>query len=129
MKKLVGFIALGLFVVGLIIYIITSLWIGSDVRRYCKTAKKYYGGDCVSSLSEMVDDRSMPFKDRNTAIWALGQLGNSKALPYLTKYYTGVIPEKESINTGISQHEISKAISLIQGGLNISAVIWRHNIK
>ena len=129
MKRVVGFIALGFFIIGFLIYIITSLWIGSDVRRFCKTAKKYYGGDCVSSLSEMVDDRGMPFKDRNHAIWALGQLGNPKALTYLTKYYTATIPEKESLETGLSQYEISKAIGLIQGGVNISAIIWRHNIK
>jgi hypothetical protein len=129
MKKLIGFIALGLFIISFLIYIITSLWIGSDVRRYCKTAKKYYGGDCVSSLSEMVDDRSMPFKERNNAIWSLGQLGDPKALNYLTKYYTAVVPGKESLDTGLSQREISKAISLIKGGVNISAIIWRHNIK
>jgi len=128
MKKLVGFIALGIFIIAFIIFIIASLWIGSDVRRYCKTAKKYYGGDCVSSLSQMVDDRSMPFTDRNRAIWALGQLGNTNALPYLTKYFTG-IPEKEPQNANLSQYEISKAISLIQGGLNIPAIVWRHNIK
>ncbi len=120
---------LGLLIVGVLIFIITSLWIGSDVKRYCKTAKKYYRGDCVSVLSEMVNDASMPFKDRNHAIWALGQIGNPKALSYITKFYTGKIPEKESPDTQLSQYEMKKALKLMQGGLNITAIIWRYNIK
>jgi len=129
MKKWIGIGVLGFFIIGVLIFIITSLWIGSDVRRYCKNAKKLYEGDCVTALSEMVDDASMPFRDRNHAIWALGQIGNPKALQYITKYYTGKVPEKESPDTSLSQYEMIKAIKLMQGGVNISAIIWRHGIK
>ena len=129
MKKLILIVLSGITVIGILLYLITSLWIGSDVRRYCKTAKKIYGGDCVTALSELLNDKTMPFRDRNNAVWALGQLGDTKALPYITKFYTGIIPEKESYENQISQHELEKALKLIQGGVNISAIIWRHNIK
>lgn len=129
MKKWIEIGALGVLIIGFIIFIITSLWIGSDVRRYCKTAKKYYEGNCVSVLTELVNDSSMPYRDRNHAIWALGQLGNSKALPFIIKHYTGNIPEKESIDVGLSQYEMLKAIKLIQGEPNLSAIVWRYGIK
>lgn len=129
MKKWMWLVLLGIFIISLLIFIITSLWIGSDVRRYCKEAKKIYGGDCVFALSEMVDDRGMPYRDRNHAIWALGQMGDPKALPYLTKNYTGNIPNKENLDNALSQYEISKAMKLMQGGINLPAIIWRHGIK
>lgn len=129
MKKWIGIGLLGLFIAGVIIFVITSLWIGSDVRRYCKTAKKRYPGTCVSALTEIVLDESMPYRDRNHAIWALGQLGDPKALTYLNKYNTGKITEKESIDTALSQYELTKAIKLMQGGLNLTALVWRYNIK
>src|SRR3972149_430567 len=122
MKKWIGIGLLGLLIIGVLIFIITSLWIGSDVRRYCKNAIKIYGGKCVSALTEMVDDTSMPFRDRNHAIWTLGQLGNPEGLPYITRYYKGVVPDKEDIDTQLSQHELTKAIKLMQGGFNISAL-------
>ncbi|KKR10992.1 MAG: hypothetical protein UT39_C0012G0014 [Candidatus Woesebacteria bacterium GW2011_GWA1_39_21] len=129
MKKWVSIGVGGIIFIAFLLYIITSLWIGSDVRRYCKSAIRIYGDGCVFALSEMLDDKSMPFRDRNHAIWALGQLADPKALPYLTKYYTGVIPEKESLDGALSQREISKAIRLAQGSLNITAIVWRHEIK
>ena len=129
MKKLIGIGILGIFIIGFILFLITSLWIGSDVRRYCKSAKRTYGGDCVSALSEMVDDTNMPFRDRNHAVWTLGQLGNPKALTYLNKYYTGRISETENLDLMLSQYEMTKAIKLMQGGLNLSTIVWRHGIK
>lgn len=129
MKKWIWIGILGTVVLGVLLFLIASLWIGSDVRRYCKTAKKYYDGNCVFALSEMVNDSSMPFKERNNAIWALGQLGDAKGLPYVTKLYRGVVTEKESFDKNISQYELGKAIKLMQGGLNLSAIVWRHNIQ
>lgn len=129
MKKWLSIVAGGIFVLALFIFIVGSLWTGSDVRRYCKTAIRIYGNDCVSALSALVDDKSMPFRDRNNAVWALGQLGNSKALPYLTKYYTGVVANNENTDTTLSQRKISDAIRLIQGQINLTAIIWRHGIQ
>lgn len=129
MKKWVAVGLSGVLLVGFLIFVISSLWIGSDVRRYCKTAKKIYRGDCVEVLSEMVDDLSMPFRERNHAIWALGQLGDPRGLMYLTKYFTGKTTEVENKDLVLSQKEIVKAIGLMQGKFNPSALIWRYNIE
>ncbi len=83
----------------------------------------------MSVLSQLVIDNSMPYRDRNQAIWALGQLGDPRGLTYITKFYTGKVKDKESQETELSQHEIEKAIRLMQGSFNMSAIVWRHGIK
>ncbi|MFC1653835.1 HEAT repeat domain-containing protein [Patescibacteria group bacterium] len=105
-------------------FLITSVWIGNDVKIQCKSSEVEYGGDCVERLMVLVSDEERSFRDRNTAIWALGQLGDEKAKPTLESLYTGEIPEREPQDEMISQHELKKALNLVSGGLNITRFIW-----
>jgi len=118
-----------IFAVGISIFflffVVTCSWIGYDVKNQCQEAKKEYSGDCVESLTALLNDSNKSFKARNSAIWALGQIGDTRALPVLESYYTGNIPPKESLNGGISQYELKKAIKLADGGVNLSAIVWR----
>lgn len=109
----------------LLFFVVTCVWIGHDVKSQCKEAQVSKKGDCVQSLIFVLDDTNMSYRKRNHAIWALGQLGDSRATPVLKKYYTGDIPARESLNKTISQYELKKAIKLTEGGLNISAFLWR----
>lgn len=110
----------------LLFFVITCSWIGYDVNNQCTDAKRQYGGDCVEALISLLDDENQDFHSRNSAIWALGQLGDGRALSVLQKYYTGNIPERESLYKNVSQYELKKAINLTSGGLNISALVWRN---
>ena len=113
----------------LLFFVISCTWIGYDVKNQCERAKrKYQRGDCVEVLSALVADENAGFRQRNEAIWALGQLGDARALPVLEKLYTDNIPPREPYDKGISQYELKKAIKLAQGGLNLSAFIWRYNL-
>ncbi|MGI5827511.1 MAG: HEAT repeat domain-containing protein [Patescibacteria group bacterium] len=111
------------------LYIAGSIVIGNSVRRECDKAQTKYQEDCISSLSLTLEDADNDFRTRNSAIWALGQLGDKRALPILEKYYTGNIPEKESFDNGLSQYELKKAIKLAQGSFNITHWIWRGSIE
>jgi|EPASupsiteSAE347_1022098.scaffolds.fasta_scaffold13669_4 hypothetical protein len=111
-----------------LIFIASCIWIGYDVKENCNIAKSKYEGDCVEALSQFVEDENNPFRLRNSAIWSLGQLGDKKALPALEKIYTGIIPNREPLDLGISQYELKKAINLVNGGLNISSFIWRNKL-
>ena len=51
------------------------------VDSIAEEAKAAYGGDHVEALIELVSDETAPFDKRNTAIWALGQIGDRRALP------------------------------------------------
>jgi hypothetical protein len=110
--------------IGLLFFVVTCTIIGYEVKEICADAKAEYNGDCVGSLINLLEDEGQPFRERNSAIWALGQLGDARALPVLESYYTGDIPERESLNGGISQYELKKAIKLAGGGLNLTAWVW-----
>jgi hypothetical protein len=106
-------------------FIVTCSWIGYEVKNQCQEAKREYGGDCVESLITLLNDKNKGFRSRNDAIWALGQLGDNRALSILQNYYTGNIPPREPLDESISQYELKKAINLTNGGINIGAWVWR----
>jgi len=107
------------------LFMISRSWIGFEVKNQCVQATREYGGGCVGALVKVLDDENNKYRQRNSVIWALGQLGDKQALPILQKYCTGQIPDREPLDTTISQYELKKAIALVKGGTNISAFVWR----
>ena len=127
-QKLLFISAVGVSIF-LLFFVVACVWIGYDVKNQCYLAEKQYNKqDCVTALSTLLEDNHQGYRAKNSAIWALGQLGDSRALPILEKYYTGKIPDREPLDKTISQYELKKAISLAKGGLNISAFIWRNKL-
>lgn len=127
-NKLVMLITLAVvlgFSMFFLFFIITTTWIGFDVKTQCQDAKSEYSKDCVESLINLLRDENKGFRIRNHAIWALGQLGDIRALSVLQSFYTGNIPDREPLNQTISQYELKKAINLTSGGQNITAIFWR----
>ncbi|MBP6989738.1 HEAT repeat domain-containing protein [Candidatus Shapirobacteria bacterium] len=121
--KILFSIGLSLFA---LFFFITNIWIGHEAKKLCQEAKwEYKIDDCVDALVAQLDDDQQGFRTRNHAIWALGQFGDSRALPVLQKYYTGNIRDREPLNETISQYELEKAIKLANGGLNLTAWAWR----
>lgn len=104
-------------------FIITCTLIGFDVEQRCEIAQDRYEGDCTQALSSYLKDENNSYRSRNSAIWALGQLGDDRALPVLESLYTGNIPDREPINETISQYELKKAINLARGGFNITKLV------
>ena len=135
-EKLFYLFAIGLSIF-LLFFFITDVWIGHEAKRLCQEAKWEYGktdlpagkAGCVEALIATLDDEHQGYRTRNHAIWALGQFGDSRALPVLQKYYTGNIPDREPLDETISQYELKKAVNLANGGLNITAWAWRWGIK
>lgn len=121
-----GAIGISIF---LFFFVVSCLWIGYEVKNKCQEAKKEYRGDCVGALINHLNDEKKDFRSRNSAIWALGQLGDSRALPILEGYYTGNISAKEPLDKAISQYELKKAINLTSGGINITSIFWRYKIN
>ena len=127
-KRTLVYLLAGLTLLFVLFFTATSFIIGRDVKRLCLEAKRDYSGDCVEALITQLNDENQDFRARNHAVWALGQLGDSRALLTLQKYYTGNIPNKEPLDGAISQYELKKAINLTSGGVNLTAVFWRHGI-
>lgn len=111
-------------------FMITGVWIGHEAKRLCQEAKwEYQQNDCVEALITTLDDENQGFRTRNHAIWALGQFGDSRALPVLQRYYTGNIPDREPLDETISQYELKKAVNLTSGGTNIISWMWKFGIE
>lgn len=122
---LIGVTSVSIF---LLLFVITCMWIGFYVKTQCQDARREYGGDCVNALTSLLNDKNRGFRARNSAIWALGQLGDSRALPTLQRYHTVNMPPREPLDEVISQYELNKAINLTSGGNNLTAIFWRHSI-
>ncbi|HSV94421.1 MAG TPA: HEAT repeat domain-containing protein [Spirochaetia bacterium] len=120
-----GAIGISIF---LLFFVICCTWIGFDVKNQCNGARRDYGGDCTEALVKLLKDENKGFRLRNSAVWALGQLGDSRALPVLQSFYTGNIPSREPLDESISQYELEKAIKLTSGGANITAIFWRYGV-
>lgn len=103
--------------------VITYSWLGFEVKSNCQTAKRAYGGDCISSLSRLVADENRSYRERNSATWALGQIADKRALPTLERLYTGNIPDREPLDKTLSQYELRKAIKWCKEGNGTS---WMH---
>ena len=126
-KNLLSYIAAIGISIFLLFFVITCSWIGYEVKKNCAEAQREYQGDCVESLQSLLQDENKSYRLRNSTIWALGQLGDRRALATLEDYYTGNIPDREPLDETISQYELKKAINLAEGGFNISAIIWKNN--
>jgi hypothetical protein len=110
----------------LLIFFVSAKKIGQGVGDACRLAQERYGGDCVESLIRFLDDEENSPRRRNSAVWALGQLGDAQALPVLEKYYRSDNGgQRERLDTQLSQYELKKAIRLAKGGLNLTAFLWR----
>ncbi|MDF1497005.1 MAG: hypothetical protein P1P90_03000 [Patescibacteria group bacterium] len=107
-------------------FLVTTSWIGYGVKNTCNEAQMQFEGDCVEALMQTVDADFETNVSKNGAVWALGQLGDDRALNLLESKYTGEISnEKGPYDVGLSQHELEKAIKLLKGGWNITSAFWR----
>jgi hypothetical protein len=106
-----------------IAFVLVCLIIGSGVYSISTMALREHPGDKVTALMVLVESEHHTYRDRNRAIWALGQLGDSRALRLLERHYTGKPSDERQ---ELSQYELKKAIVLCRGATNISALIWRH---
>jgi len=128
-EKLFYILAIGLSIFLLFLFI-ANVWISYEAKNLCQNAKwQYRSSTCIDALIGQLEDENQGFRARNHAIWVMGQLGDSRALPVLQKYYTGNIPDREPLDGTISQYELKKAINLTSGGLNITAWAWRWGIE
>ncbi len=94
------------------------------VRKTCDSAKEKHGGECRTALVAVLEDEEASPKEKNDAIWALGQMAEPESLPALEKIYAGKVTEgREPLNEVVSQYEIDKAIRWVKNG-NMTSWIY-----
>jgi hypothetical protein len=85
--------------------------IHGSVTDAARSAMAKYPGNRVQALCTLVDCQNCGLAERNRAVWALGQLRDTRALPFLMKYYTR---QKCNHASDLCQHELQNAVDAIQ---------------
>ncbi len=84
-----------------------------------------FGGDRITGLTAVVDCIRCSLRERDMAIWALGELRDRRTLPVLKAHYTG---RKCNHRAELCQYELGKAIMKIEGTWNLrSSMIFRQS--
>ncbi|MFC2156259.1 HEAT repeat domain-containing protein [Acidobacteriota bacterium] len=105
-----------------VLYLVACLSIYTGIREITLEAMDVHSGDRIEALMSHVDSEEVNLRKRNRAVWALGQLGDPRALPLLERLITG---ESDDYGKNLSQYELKKAIKKCNGSLNITAWIKR----
>jgi len=88
--------------------------IQSALDESCRLAQAAHPhpGDDIAALLAFARSPSHSLRQRNHAVWALGQARDPRALPFLESCYTGAPCDHER---GLCQHELAKAIACCRG--------------
>lgn len=109
--------------------VIAVLLLGFEgaIRLYAREAGNRaatrFGGDRIMGLSALAGCSQCSLRDRDLAVWALGELRDRRSLPFLKAHYTG---RKCDHTSDLCQYELGKAIMKIEGTWNLhSSRIFR----
>jgi len=114
-------VAIGLIAIG---YGGICFGIGSAVEGAVSKARLSFPGDPAEALIAVATSENILLKDRNRAIWALGQLGDARALAPLGSLLTGKPCDHSA---AVCQHELRKALRLCHGGVNLTRWTWKRS--
>jgi hypothetical protein len=89
-----------------------------EARATGNRAAARFGGDRIRGLAPLVDCSRCSLRERDMAVWALGELRDRRALPALKAHYTG---GKCDHTRNLCQYELGKAIMKIEGTWNFHA--------
>ena len=89
-----------------------EVWIRLEANYYANSAVKKFRLGKIPSLVAMIGSSDYTLKQKNMAIWALGELKGKEALPELESLLTG---RPCNHQTEVCQYEVKKAIHKIKG--------------
>ena len=121
-KKVILYGTLSSLAFLLVAFVLICLSIRSGVKDISAEATSLYPGDRVEALITYVKSEDHSLKQRNLAVWALGRIGDARALPVLNEYYTGGPCDHDN---RLCQGELQKAIKLCEGSPNAAAGLLR----
>jgi len=122
--------SLAIFKVPILIFFLTFIFtffqIYSSVKEKCVLAKQEFQKDCIGSLIEVVKSDGYSFEEKNGAVWAIGQIADENALPFLEGLLeTASFEDPCKVNQNICGVEVKKAIKWCTKG-NITSWMYRN---
>lgn len=108
----------------LIVFIVSYIAIYNHVKNTCFNAKKIYGQDCVTSLIKIIQSDKASLREKNSAVWALGQLADTRALPFLYEL-NKTTPKQDrcGYDSYLCKYEVEKAVKWCENG---NATSWMY---
>jgi len=109
-----------------------SFAIELSVKRTCEMAVREHPGDKVDALrmcvkSDKYGYDAHHYRMNNRVVWALGQLGDERALPFLRNLATDRPCDHE---TNLCQGEIQQAIRKLESNaFNLPRFLWHGVLK
>jgi len=112
-KKVIGVLLISLILCATALGVLRQR-IQSDLNRWCITAQAAHPhpGDDVAALLDYVQSDAHPLRQRNNAVWALGQARDPRALPVLEGYLTSGPCDHAR---DLCRRELGKAVALCKG--------------
>ena len=112
---------------GLVVFLYSFYSIYRGVKANCLKAKSEYRQDCVSSLINFAQSENYTFRERNSAIWALGQIADKEALPFLYELNRSLPGEEKcSYDRYLCKYEVQKAIKWCERG-NLTSWMYKNH--
>lgn len=103
---LVGAAAFALLCAG---FVVTKVVITTEVDCICSLAEGEFPGDRLAALIAVAQSPHQSLARRNRAVWALGQLGDARAVEPLEGLLTGLPCDHDHF---VCQREVRKALSV-----------------
>ena len=95
------------------------------MESICIQAKHEFNSDCVESLISYIKSESNTIREKNRAVWALGQFADKKVLPFLEEIEKSAFSGKScDLDKDICQYEVKKAIKWCTQG-NLTSWMYR----
>ncbi|MBN1893203.1 HEAT repeat domain-containing protein [bacterium] len=119
-RKIIRNVLLIFMIVFAILLLGSTYTIEKQVQRVCRTAAELYPGDPVEAVISLARRDDTCTREKAKALWALGQLGDPKALPYLRSSFG------ESPEDNLCTYEANFAIKkLEEKRFNLPGFLWR----
>lgn len=116
-KKIVLISIVSIFAPSIIIFSYSFFAIYKNVKNTCMRARNEYHEDCTGSLIKLIQSDKSTLRQKSSAIWALGQLADKKALSLLYELDKSLPWQKKCpLDTCLSKYEVQKAIKWCEQG-------------
>lgn len=125
-RRIILLIATPVFILALSLFIYSFFVIHEGVKTACLKAQDEYQEDCVTSLIKYIQSDNHTIRNRNSAIWALGQLAEKEALLFLYEL-NKTLPEQKkcSYDDYLCKYEVKKAIKWCEKD-NVTSWMYRN---
>lgn len=110
----------------IIMYGIVCWIIFSEVKEIRNDTMQTYNGEVVEAGIRLLQSDKHSYIEKNRVIWALGQIGDAKALPVLEQLRTDKSCEEPCRkDTTICQYGLGKAVKSCKGAFSITKWMYR----